>query len=182
MVLGGLFRIDLLECIPHRSNKGPNHVRITTFTNLPSHITSTEKAIEIFNKEPSEFIKTCSSIEICSSRALGPELRLGLELDLKSTGDSERNTVEIVFAGLGFVAIGGNFVQAKLQVWTPQGRGIGIRQPIVQEIEGGQSLRVLKRKPIARLVPIKKKHRLAMAAMAETELAQPEPRAQSQVA
>jgi hypothetical protein len=70
-----------------------------------------------------------------------------VELDVKSTGNSQRNTTEIVFAGMGFVAIGGNFARAKIRVLTPQGRGVGIRRPLVGFIENkGCSLLVVKHK------------------------------------
>ena len=75
-----------------------------------------------------------------------------LELDIKSTGNAERNTIEIVVAGLGFIAIGGNFETAKIKVWTPGGRGVGIRRPVVERIGVGYSLDVVRKKKIGRMI------------------------------
>src|SRR5579871_95335 len=123
MVLGGLVRIDLLECEGHPSTPTSSHIRITPYTNLPIHITSPEKADLIFKEPPSSFWSRKSTIEVVITKAVGAVLKPGLELEVKSTGNSQRNTIEIVLAGLGFVAIGGNFSSAKLRVWTPSGRG-----------------------------------------------------------
>ena len=60
--------------------------------------------------------------------------------------------MEIVFAGLGFVAIGGNFLHAKVKVWSPGGKGVGVRRPIVQTVSGGYRLDVVMRKKVGRLV------------------------------
>lgn len=144
MVLGGLFRIDLLECEPYPGTSNP-HIRITPYTNLTVHVTSHKKAEAIFNEDPSIFWSRKSKVEVVTKHAMGPQMKVGLELDIKSTGDSERNTIEIVFAGLGFVAIGGNFPRAKLRVWTPDGRGVGIRKPIVQTMYKGYSLDPVKK-------------------------------------
>jgi len=98
---------------------------------------------------------------VCTTRALGPELLPALNLDVKSTGNSARNTIEIVFAGMGFVAIGGNFGDAKVQVWTPQGRGVAIRRPIVQMIGKGYSLRPIRKRKTTRIIHLGNKSRLA---------------------
>ena len=95
---------------------------------------------------------TKSLIEVVTTETPGPMMQTALELDIKSTGNSERNTIEIVFAGLGFVAIGGNFGEARIRVLTPQGRGVGLRKPVVQRIMGGYSLDVVKRKKVGRLI------------------------------
>jgi len=79
-------------------------------------------------------------------------LRTALEAEIKSTGNSQRNTLEIVFAGMGFVAIGGNFLRAKVRVCTPEGRGVGVRRPIVQLIEGGYSLDTVRKPKWGRLI------------------------------
>ena len=67
-------------------------------------------------------------------------------------GNPQRNTVEIVFAGLGFVAIGGNFLHAKVKVSSPGGKGVGVRRPIVERLSGGYRLDIVKRKKIGRLI------------------------------
>jgi hypothetical protein len=157
MVLGGIVRIDLLEFEPHLSSPEADHIRITPFTNLPIHITSHEKAAAIFHELPAIFWSRKSSIETVTTRALGKDMLTALELDVKSTGNSERNTTEIVIAGLGFIAIGGNFGRAKLAIWTPEGRGVGIRQPIVQRIASGFSRRVVKTKKVIRMINLGKK-------------------------
>ena len=155
-MLGGIVRIDLLECEAHPSTPDANHIRITSFTNLPQHITSTKKALEIFDTEPAKFKIRKSMIEVCVSKAVGGEMLTALELEVKSTGNSERNTIEIVMAGLGFVAIGGNFQRAKVRVSTPAGRGIGIRRPVVERIANtGSSLLVVRRKTPFRAEKIK---------------------------
>jgi hypothetical protein len=157
MVLGGLIKIDLLECEPHISTPHANHIRITAFTNLPCHITSAEKAMAIFEQDPIEFIRRRSSVEVCVKKALGNQLLTALDLDVTSTGNSARNTIEIVFAGLGFVAIGGNFATCKVRVSTPGGRGTGIRKPVVDRIgDEGCCLPVVRRRGVIRPVKIKK--------------------------
>lgn len=156
-MLGGLIRIDLLECIPYAANEKNPHVRITAFTNLPIHSTSPEKAAAIFNEPPSIFWSRKSIIEVVTHSALGETLLPALDLDLKSTGNADRNTVEIVFAGLGFVAIGGNFLHAKVKVWSPGGRGVGVRRPIVDKVSGGYRLDIVRRKKVGRLIILGRK-------------------------
>ena len=145
MILGGIFQLDLLECVPHPSSSDP-HIRITTFTNLPTHKTSHAKAEVIMKTHPSSFNARKTSIELVTSKPLSEHLKVALELSIKSTGNSERNTLEIVLAGLGFIAIGGNFESAKIRVWSPEGRGVGVRRPIVQRINGGFRLNIIKRR------------------------------------
>jgi hypothetical protein len=73
-------------------------------------------------------------------------MEIAATLDVKSTGNSVRNTIEIVIAGLGFVAVGGNFASAKIVVFTPGGRGVGVRRALVDRIEDvGFCLRPVKR-------------------------------------
>lgn len=83
---------------------------------------------------------------------MDPEMQIALETTIASTGNAARNTVEIVFAGMGFVAVGGNFERAKLRVWTPGARGVGIRRPVVKIIQGGFSLDTVKRPKWGRLI------------------------------
>jgi hypothetical protein len=151
MVLGGLVRIDLLECDTRFESVPKAHIRITPFTNLPIHFTSHEKAAAIFDTDPAIFWSRKSSIETVTTKAMGEDLRTALELEVKSTGNSERNTIEIVLAGLGFIAIGGNFGRAKIAVWTPAGRGVGVRKPIVQLIGKGYSLTPVRRQKVPRM-------------------------------
>jgi hypothetical protein len=155
MVLGGMVRIDLLECEGHpTANK--DHIRITPYSNLPVHTTSTKKVTAIFHESPSSFLSRKSKVEVVVARELGETMLPVLELDVKSTGNAERNTAEIVIAGLGFVAIGGNFVSAKLCIWTPDGRGVAVRQPVVKKIGGGFSLDIVRRKSERLIMPRRK--------------------------
>jgi hypothetical protein len=141
MVLGGLLRIDLLECEAHPSFSPESaHVRTTAFTNLPIHVTGIEKAETYFKEHPFTLASRESSVTLIVKEPVGDGMKVGLELDVKSTGNAERNTIEIVFAGLGFVAIGGNFQRAKFRVWSPAGRGVGVRRPVVKMINGLFSL------------------------------------------
>jgi hypothetical protein len=157
MVLGGLVKVDLLECKGHPSTPTANHIRITPYTNLPAHITSSEKAQAIMMEPPSSFWSRKSLIEVVTSRAVGKEMLTALELDVKSTGNTERNTIEIVLAGLGFIAIGGNFECAKLRVSTPAGRGVGIRRPVVLRIGAGYSLDIVRKRKVGRLIMLGRK-------------------------
>jgi len=50
------------------------------------------------------------------------------------------------------VAIGGNFLYAKVKVWTPGGKGVGVRRPIVDKVSGASRLDIVKRKKIGRLI------------------------------
>src|SRR5579864_3033809 len=99
MILGGLVRIDLLECEGHPSTPTANHIRIPPFTNHPVHITNAARTTEILNTDPREFWDRKSSVEISTLEAMGPHLRPALELEVKSHRDSARNAMEIVFAG-----------------------------------------------------------------------------------
>jgi len=83
---------------------------------------------------------------------MSDKLAIALEAEINSTGNSERNALEIVFAGMGFVAIGGNFLSARLRVWTPEGRGVGVRKPIVHRIQGGFSLDTVRKPKWGRLI------------------------------
>ena len=132
----------MLECEPRESTGNAAHIRLTTFCNLPKHYTSSVKADFISTAPPIYYQNKKSTIEICTREALGDKLLTALELDIKSTGNSERNTIEVVFAGLGFIAIGGNFARAKVRISTPEGRGVGIRRPLVARINNGDSLPV----------------------------------------
>jgi hypothetical protein len=152
LVLGGLIRIDLLECESHANEPGNPHIRITSFTNLTGHITSHAKADLVLAEPPSSFYSRRSKIEIVTSRAMGDLMSIALETEIKSTGNSARNTLEIVFAGMGFVAIGGNFTKAKLRVWTPEARGVGVRKPLVRRIEEGFSLTTVRKPKWRRLI------------------------------
>jgi hypothetical protein len=166
MLLGGMIRIDLISCTPHPltssnnnnnnstpgTHTSPAHIRLTPFTNLPPHLTSTLKATTILDLPPNHFIKSNSLIEVVTSQAVGPSLQTSLDLEIKSTGNSQRNTIEIVFAGLGFVALGGNFGSAVVRVMTPLGRGVAVRKPVVEKIMGGDSLEVVRRRRVGRVV------------------------------
>lgn len=157
MILGGLIRIDLLQVVPHAQTPTDPHIRITAFTNLPCHLTSTPKAESILHQPPSSFHDRKSKIEVVTNRAVGPLMKVALETDVRSTGNSQRNTLEVVVAGLGFVAVGGNFERARVRVWSPEGRGVGVRRAIVREIEGGYSLMVRKAKATRTVLSGRKK-------------------------
>lgn len=157
MILGGLVRIDLLECEGHPSTPQTPHIRITPFTNLPPHTTSTFKSLSILSSEPQTFHSRSSIIEIVTRHAMSSHLLPSLEMEIKSTGNAERNTIEIVIAGLGFVAVGGNFGRAIVRVWSPGGRGVGIRRPIVERIGGEFSLDVVRRRKVGRLTILGRK-------------------------
>ena len=132
-------RFDVLECTAHPSMPGLPHIRLTLFSNLPPHFTNPEKAEIILNKDPAEFFDKKSKIEIVTNRPMAPELRVALEMEVQSTKNVTKNTIEVVIAGMGFIAIGGNFLHAKIRVWAPKGKGIGVRRPIVTTIGGNQS-------------------------------------------
>lgn len=157
MILGGMVRLDLLECTAHPNTPNNPHIRITPYTNLPIHQTSPEKAQLILEEPPSSFWSRKSKIEIVTKNAMAEHMLEALELEIKSTGNAERNTIEIVIAGLGFIAIGGNFEMAKIKVWTPGGRGVGIRRPIVQNIGKGYSLDIVRKKKIGRMIMLGRK-------------------------
>jgi hypothetical protein len=157
VILGGMIRLDLLECTAHPNTPDNPHIRITPFTNLPVHQTSPEKAQLILEEPPSSFWSRKSKIEIVTKHAMAKHMLDALELEIKSTGNAERNTIEIVIAGLGFIAIGGNFGLAKIKVWTPAGRGVGIRRPIVEKIGTGYSLDVVRKKKIGRMIMLGRK-------------------------
>jgi hypothetical protein len=55
------------------------------------------------------------------------------------------------------VAIGGNFLHAKIKVWSPGGRGVGVRRPIVDKLSAGCRLDVVRRKKIGRLIMLGRK-------------------------
>lgn len=154
MMLGGMIKIDLISCTPHPSSitTSPPHIRLTPFTNLPPHLTSTLKSQHILSLPPTHFIQSHSLIEVVTSQSVGPSLQTTLDLKVKSTGNSERNTIEIVFAGLGWVSIGGNFGSAVIKVQSPEGRGVGVRRPVVERIGAGDSLEVVRRRKVGRVV------------------------------
>jgi hypothetical protein len=144
MILGGLVRIDVLECEGYETTPEANHIRITPFMNQPVHITNPSRAEEILNTNPAMFYSNKSPIEITTLQPMGPKMAVALDLEVKSKKDPSRNTLEIVFAGVGWVAIGGNFSRAKIRVYTPEGRGVDIRQPVVKTIHGDYSLTTVK--------------------------------------
>ncbi|CAG8565026.1 5643_t:CDS:2 [Acaulospora colombiana] len=118
---GGLGRIDYVE--------GDKPVRMTIFSRLKSHITSTQRADEIcqsmavgdktFLEPPIFSIKRASPF---------PPMIKGKKGYVMKGIPGTMSSKDVVFSGIGWASFGGTFDRASIDVWSPHGVGIYIRE------------------------------------------------------
>ncbi|CAG8548831.1 18006_t:CDS:2 [Acaulospora morrowiae] len=120
LFLGGLGRIDYVD--------GDKPVRMTVFSRLKPHITSIRRADEI-----------CQSMAVGDKTFLEPPtFSIKRTLPFPPMIKSKRGYVlkgvpgtmsskDVVFSGIGWASFGGTFNQASIDIWSPNGIGIYIR-------------------------------------------------------
>ncbi|KAJ1883470.1 nitric oxide associated protein 1 [Coemansia sp. RSA 1722] len=123
VMLGGLGRIDLV--------KGPDFVYVTVFANIRPHFTRTQRAVELTERmQAGESTVLRPPIGDADRLKDFPKSQLAVEHTFEGT--HKRNaTLDVAFAGIGWVAVTGQFPQATIQVFTPNGMGVSIRPPMM---------------------------------------------------
>ncbi|KAJ1940854.1 nitric oxide associated protein 1 [Linderina macrospora] len=123
MMLGGLGRIDLVG--------GADRLYVTLFSNIRPHFTRIERADDLV-AGMSRGEQTVLKPPIGDEERLRnfPDLKLAFEHEFE--GQHTRNaSLDVAFAGIGWVAIAGKFKSAKIRVYTPFGTGAYARPPMM---------------------------------------------------
>ncbi|KAJ2726690.1 nitric oxide associated protein 1 [Coemansia sp. Benny D115] len=123
VMLGGLGRIDLVD--------GPDYVYVTIFSNIRPHFTRIQRAIELTQKmENGEQTFLRPPVGDAERLKSFPKQELAVEHTFEGT--HRRNaTLDVTFAGIGWIAITGKFPTATIQVFTPNGMGVNVRPPLM---------------------------------------------------
>ncbi|KAJ2847606.1 nitric oxide associated protein 1 [Coemansia brasiliensis] len=123
VMLGGLGRIDLVD--------GPARVLVTVFSAIRPHFTRISRADELANRMRAGE-QTVLQPPVGDSDRLQwfPHQKLALEHEFEGT--HKRNaSLDVVFAGVGWIAITGLFPWAKIRIYSPFGAGVGVRPPML---------------------------------------------------
>ncbi|KAJ1982485.1 nitric oxide associated protein 1 [Dimargaris xerosporica] len=125
LCLGGLGRIDL-------DGGGASKVLMTVFSAVPVHITKIDKAVAQCDAlaQGNRTVLHPPYLHGKNRAATFPPFRLVERYELTSDHPTMACT-DIVFAGVGWVAIAGQFQGAQLAVHSPGGRGVSIRSPLL---------------------------------------------------
>lgn len=124
LFIGGLGRIDYV--------KGTENVMFTTFLSrmLPVHRCKTIRAEEIYEKHLGVNPKILFP-PLGEERAKDfPKLEVAEELTIQGSS-LRRSITDIVFPGIGWVAVTGDFGEAVVKVWTPNKLPILQRSPLL---------------------------------------------------
>ncbi|KAJ2782934.1 nitric oxide associated protein 1 [Coemansia interrupta] len=123
VMLGGLGRIDLVE--------GTQYVYVTVFSNIRPHFTRIKRANELTERIESG-ISTFLRPPIGDEERLKTFPKSKLAVEHTFEGLHRRHaTLDVAFAGIGWIAITGQFPQATIQVFTPNGMGVSVRPPMM---------------------------------------------------
>ncbi|KAJ1973921.1 nitric oxide associated protein 1, partial [Dimargaris verticillata] len=125
LCLGGLGRIDL-------DGDGPSKVLMTVFSAVPVHITKTDKAVTQCDAlaQGNKTVLHPPYLHGTNRAATFPPFRLVERYELTSEHPTMA-CADVVFAGVGWVAIAGQFQGAQLAVHSPGGRGVSFRLPLL---------------------------------------------------
>ncbi|KAL1922776.1 uncharacterized protein VTP21DRAFT_9152 [Calcarisporiella thermophila] len=126
LFLGGMIRIDYLE--------GTNPVLFTLFTTLDPHITHTEKAINITKRMDFNDYSLLNPPDADRQESF-PSLSEAATLEVHGK-HKNMATLDVVFSGLGWVALTGVFDRALIRVLTPGGAGVHTRTPLMPFFNG----------------------------------------------
>ncbi|KAJ2342780.1 nitric oxide associated protein 1 [Coemansia sp. RSA 2618] len=123
VMLGGLGRIDLVE--------GPSRIFVTIFSNIRPHFTRIKRADELVQRMQTGE-KTILQPPVGDADRLRwfPQQELALEHEFEGL-HKHHATLDVVFAGVGWVAINGQFPRAKIRVFSPFGTGVCVRPPMM---------------------------------------------------
>ncbi|KAJ2682032.1 nitric oxide associated protein 1, partial [Coemansia spiralis] len=123
MLLGGLGRIDLVD--------GPTRIYVTVFSVVRPHFTRIERANELVRRlQAGE--RTILRPPVGDSERLRWFPKQELALEHEFAGLHWRHaTLDVVFAGVGWVAVAGVFPRAKVRVYSPFGAGVCVRPPML---------------------------------------------------
>ncbi|KAJ2003994.1 nitric oxide associated protein 1 [Coemansia thaxteri] len=123
IMLGGLGRLELID--------GPDRVYVTVFSSVRTHFTNVERAAELIKRmelgEKTILQPPCGDAERLKSF---PRHQLALEHSFEGL-HRQHATLDVVFAGVGWIAIAGQFPTATIRVFSPNGHGICVRPPMM---------------------------------------------------
>ncbi|KAJ2699370.1 nitric oxide associated protein 1 [Coemansia sp. IMI 209128] len=123
IMLGGLGRLELID--------GPDRVYVTVFTSIRPHFTNVERAAELMRRlEQGE--RTILQPPFGDSERLKsfPQHRVALEHTFEGL-HRQHATLDVAFAGIGWIAITGQFPTATIRAFSPNGHGVCTRPPMM---------------------------------------------------
>ncbi|KAJ2161912.1 nitric oxide associated protein 1 [Coemansia sp. RSA 552] len=123
VLLGGLGRIDLVQ--------GPSQILVTIFSAVRPHFTRIDRADELVKRlEAGE--KTILQPPVGDAERLKwfPRHQLALEHEFEGT-HRRHASLDVVFGGVGWIAVTGKFSNAKIRVFSPFGAGVCVRPPMM---------------------------------------------------
>ncbi|KAJ2616953.1 nitric oxide associated protein 1 [Coemansia sp. RSA 1365] len=123
VMLGGLGRLDLVE--------GPTRVFVTIFSNIRPHFTRIERADELTKSmEAGKDTILKPPVGDVDRLKQFPHQKLAMEHEFEGL-HKHHATLDVVFAGVGWIAITGLFERAKIKIYSPFGTGVGVRPPMM---------------------------------------------------
>ncbi|KAJ2306736.1 nitric oxide associated protein 1 [Coemansia sp. RSA 2705] len=123
VMLGGLGRVDLVD--------GPSRILVTVFSTIRPHFTRIQRADELVQAMQSGK-QTILQPPVGDSERLKWFPHQKLALEHKFAGQHKRNaTLDVVFGGVGWIAVTGQFPQATIRVYSPFGAGVCVRPPMM---------------------------------------------------
>ncbi|KAJ2068882.1 nitric oxide associated protein 1, partial [Coemansia sp. S142-1] len=123
IMLGGLGRLELID--------GPDRVYVTVFTSVRPHFTNVERAAELMKRlERGE--RTILQPPFGDAERLKsfPQHRVALEHTFEGL-HRQHATLDVAFAGIGWIAITGQFPTATIRAFAPNGHGVCVRPPMM---------------------------------------------------
>ncbi|KAJ2681668.1 nitric oxide associated protein 1, partial [Coemansia sp. RSA 1285] len=123
VLLGGLARIDLVE--------GPSRVFVTIFSTIRPHFTNIQRADELVEGMASGKQSVLKPPTGDSERLKSfPKHQIAVEHTFEGL-HKHHATLDVAFTGIGWIAITGQFPEAKIRVYTPDGVGASVRPPLM---------------------------------------------------
>ncbi|KAJ2735788.1 nitric oxide associated protein 1 [Coemansia sp. BCRC 34962] len=123
IMLGGLGRLELID--------GPDRVYVTVFTSIRPHFTNVGRAAELMKRlEQGE--RTILQLPSGDAERLKsfPQHRVALEHTFEGL-HRKHATLDVAFAGIGWIAITGQFPTATIRAFSPNGHGVCVRPPMM---------------------------------------------------
>ncbi|KAJ2895722.1 nitric oxide associated protein 1 [Coemansia aciculifera] len=123
IMLGGLGRLELVD--------GPDRVYVTVFAGVKPHFTNIGRAEELIKRlERGE--KTILQPPFGDAERLKsfPQHKLALEHTFEGL-HRQHATLDVSFAGVGWIAVTGQFPTATIRAFSPNGHGVFVRPPMM---------------------------------------------------